>query len=121
MMKQSGDDVALVLEALKIEIERAGHSWRKMELSLNLGNGYFSHLFAGRIELKFRHVVAITEVLGLSTRDFFLRAYEVVPRPDDGSLRTLLHEVVDAELNSRGLPPRGTRAREAAQREAAQG
>ena len=67
-----------------------------MELSLNLGNGYFSHLFAGRIELKFRHVVAITEVLGLSTRDFFLRAYEVVARPEDKTLRNLLHEVVDA-------------------------
>jgi hypothetical protein len=113
-MTEPNDDLALILDALRTEIERTGRSWRKMEIALNLGNGYFSHLFAGRIELKFRHIVAITEVLGLTTRDFFLRAYEVTPRIEEPNLRSLLQDVVKSELDARGLA-----RQQAAQRQAA--
>lgn len=98
----------MTLDALKVEIQGSGYSWRKMELVLNLGNGYFSHLFAGRIDLKFRHIVAICEVLGLSTHDFFARAYGIVPRPAEGirleDLRPLMHDIVDIILTERGYP-----------------
>ncbi len=108
MWEQTRDEVQMTLDALKTEIQEAGYSWRKMELTLNLGNGYFSHLFAGRIDLKFRHIVAICEVLGLSTREFFARAYGVVPRPSGSirleDLRPLLHDIVDIVLTSRGYP-----------------
>lgn len=98
----------MTLDALKAEVQASGYSWRKLELVLNLGNGYFSHLFAGRIDLKFRHIVAICEVLGLNTHDFFSRAYGVVPRPAEAirleDLRPLMHEVVDIILTERGYP-----------------
>jgi hypothetical protein len=108
MWEQTRDEVQMTLDALKVEIQSSGYSWRKMEVVLKLGNGYFSHLFAGRIDLKFRHVVAICEVLGLSTHDFFARAYGIVPRPAEGirleELRPLMHDIVDIILTERGYP-----------------
>jgi hypothetical protein len=107
MWEGTQEEIQLVLDALRAEIEQAGHSWRKMEIELKLGNGYFSHLFAGRIDLKFRHVVAICGVLGLAPRDFFLRAYGVMPRVNpfnEATFKELLHIAVDLELTRRGYP-----------------
>jgi hypothetical protein len=107
MWEATKEDTQLVLDALRAEIEQAGHSWRKMEIALNLGNGYFSHLFAGRIDLKFRHIVAICGVLGIVPREFFLRAYGVMPRVNpvnEATFKELLHIAVDLELTLRGYP-----------------
>ncbi len=56
-------------------VDASGRSYRDLEQALGLGHGYLSHLFAGRLELKFKHVFLLGAELGLSPSDFFQRAY----------------------------------------------
>jgi hypothetical protein len=61
-----------LLEAM---VEGSGRSQSDIERSIGLGHGYLSHLFAGRLELKFKHVFLLGSELGFSPSDFFQRAY----------------------------------------------
>lgn len=67
-----------LLNLLRKMVDESGRTQRDLERALDLGHGYLSHLFAGRIDLKFKHIYLLGSELGFSPADFFLRAYSLV-------------------------------------------
>jgi hypothetical protein len=76
----SKDEIDRLRLLLRAMVETSGRTHRDIERSLHLGHGYLSHLFAGRLELKFKHVFLLGEELGFSPGEFFQRAYSPPPR-----------------------------------------
>jgi transcriptional regulator with XRE-family HTH domain len=65
------------------EITLASHrSQRDLERQLDLGNGYLSHLFKGRRELKVKHILMLGRILGFDLVTFADRAYRRRRRAD---------------------------------------
>lgn len=58
---------------------------RKTEKALGLSNGYLARVFSGKIELKYRHILDILDVVGMEPRDFFELAYPEGSRSPDSS------------------------------------
>ncbi len=88
-------------------VDASGRSYRDLEQSLGLGHGYLSHLFAGRLELKFKHVFLLGAELGLSPTEFFQRAYPPVSHELGWPLREIETALDGAQVTLR--PPPATR------------
>lgn len=73
-----------VLEELMVSSRR---SQRDLERELDLGNGYLSHLFKGRRELKVKHILMLGRVLGFDLLSFAERAYRRRGRTPDWALQ----------------------------------
>jgi transcriptional regulator with XRE-family HTH domain len=90
------EEVKRLLNVLRTSIRLLGLTNREIERRLELTPSYVSRLFAGAIELKMEHVVAITRAMGLQPWEFFELAY---PRRSDSpseafrSIRTLLRDM----------------------------
>jgi hypothetical protein len=90
------EEVKRLLNVLRTSIRLLGLTNREIERRLELTPSYLSRLFAGAIELKVEHVVAITRAMGLQPWEFFELAY---PRRSDSpseafrSIRTLLRDM----------------------------
>jgi transcriptional regulator with XRE-family HTH domain len=80
MLGVSDAEVDRLRNLLRAMVEDSGRSFRDIERSLGLGHGYLSHLFNGRLELKFKHVFLLAEELGFNPSDFFLHAYALPGR-----------------------------------------
>jgi transcriptional regulator with XRE-family HTH domain len=84
------------LNVLRTSIRLLGLTNREIERRLGLTPSYISRLFAGAIELKVEHVVAISRAMGLQPWEFFELAY---PRRSDPpsepfrAIRNLLREM----------------------------
>ncbi len=86
-------EVIRVTELLKTAIRIAGVSHREIEKRLGQSPGYLSRLFAGTIELKFRHILEIVKVIQIDPAEFFQLAYPRQPRtvsPGARKVRDLL-------------------------------
>jgi transcriptional regulator with XRE-family HTH domain len=68
-----------VLEEMTLAANR---SQRDLERQLDLGNGYLSHLFKGRRELKVKHILMLGRILGFDLVSFATRAYRRRRRTD---------------------------------------
>jgi hypothetical protein len=75
-----------VLDVLKTLMRAAQLSNLEVERELGVGSGYLSRLFAGTLELRFEHIVAIGRVLGLAPHEVFQFVY---PYPKDPPSETL--------------------------------
>jgi transcriptional regulator with XRE-family HTH domain len=73
-----------VLEELMVSSRR---SQRDLERELDLGNGYLSHLFKGRRELKVKHILMLGRVLGFDLLSFAERAYRRRGRTPEWALQ----------------------------------
>jgi hypothetical protein len=76
----SKDEIDRLRLLLRAMVEASGRTHRDIEGALGLGHGYLSHLFAGRLELKFKHVFQLGDELGFSPGEFFQLAYSPAPR-----------------------------------------
>jgi transcriptional regulator with XRE-family HTH domain len=74
------DEVKRLLNILRTSIRLLGLTNREIERRLGLTPSYVSRLFAGAIELKVEHVVAIARAMGLQPWELFELAY---PRRSD--------------------------------------
>ncbi len=75
-----------VLEELMLSSRR---SQRDLERELDLGNGYLSHLFKGRRELKVKHILMLGKVLGFDLLSFAERAYRRRGRTPEWALQQI--------------------------------
>lgn len=75
-----------VLEELMLSSRR---SQRDLERELDLGNGYLSHLFKGRRELKVKHILMLGKVLGFDLLSFAERAYRRRGRTPEWALQQM--------------------------------
>ncbi|HEY0511198.1 MAG TPA: helix-turn-helix transcriptional regulator [Thermoanaerobaculia bacterium] len=69
------EEVDRLMNVLRTAIRLLGLSNREIERRLSLTPSYISRLFAGAIELKVEHVMAITRAVGLQPWEFFELAY----------------------------------------------
>lgn len=101
------DEVKRMLNVLRTSIRLLGLTNREIERRLGLTPSYVSRLFAGAIELKVEHVVAISRAMGLQPWEFFELAY---PRRSDAptepfrAIRGLLRDMQPAS-ESAAAPP----------------
>ena len=68
-------EVERQVQSLKLLIKSCNVSVREMERRLELGAGSLNRIFAGRIELKVRHVMQILEELGVEPKAFYRLVY----------------------------------------------
>ena len=59
---------AKVLEAV---VKLSDFSTRELERRLGLGGGTLNRIFAGKIDLKLRHILLVLEVVGMKPERFF--------------------------------------------------
>jgi transcriptional regulator with XRE-family HTH domain len=85
-----------VVDVLKRLIRAADLRNRDVERRLGLSASYLSRLFAGNIELRFEHIVAIGGAIGLEPRDVFRFLYPYPkdpPTPAAARLREILNRL----------------------------
>lgn len=82
------DDVRRAIKLLEGVMRVEGVSKRGMDERLNKAPGYVAQVLSGRLELKFRHILAILEALEIEPRVFF-RALFPEPGEAAGSARMI--------------------------------
>jgi hypothetical protein len=65
------EEPARPLELLAELVARSGHTQREVERALGVGHGWLRLLFAGKSELKVRHILDLAELLGFTSGQFF--------------------------------------------------
>jgi transcriptional regulator with XRE-family HTH domain len=64
-----------LLGALQREVERSGVDLKELAARVGRADGYFSHLFKGRIALTAEHIFTVLLAIGAKPADFFGRVY----------------------------------------------
>lgn len=64
-----------LLEALQREVERSGVDLKELAARVGRADGYFSHLFKGRITLTAEHIFTVLLAIGVGPEDFFGKKY----------------------------------------------
>jgi len=62
-------------EALQRAVERSGVDLKELAARVGRADGYFSHLFKGRITLTSEHIFAVLLGIGVKPEDFFGRLF----------------------------------------------
>ena len=75
------EEIKRLLNVLRTAMKILDITNREVEKKLGLSYGYLSRLFAGAIELKMEHILAICEAIGLRPAEFFHLAYPRVQVP----------------------------------------
>jgi hypothetical protein len=60
-----------LLEALQRAVERSGVELKELSARVGRADGYFTHLFKGRITLTAEHIYTVLLAIGHSPADFF--------------------------------------------------
>jgi transcriptional regulator with XRE-family HTH domain len=64
-----------LLEALQREVERSKVDLKELAARVGRADGYFSHLFKGRITLTAEHIFTVLLAIGVNPDDFFGKRY----------------------------------------------
>lgn len=78
-------EVERLRRLLEETVRASGRSQRDVERSLGFSQGYLTQLFNGRLELRVKHIVLITDELGPGPGEFFRAAYPPLGRELDGA------------------------------------
>ena len=70
-----------LLEALQRAVDRSGVDLKELAARVGRADGYFSHLFKGRITLTAEHIYAVLLAIGANPADFFVTMYGKEGRP----------------------------------------
>ena len=69
------DEVRRATKLLETVMQAAGLTRKELDQRLGAGPGYVSQVLTGRMELKFRHIVTILQVLDVDPSVFFQTLY----------------------------------------------
>ncbi|HVR99866.1 MAG TPA: helix-turn-helix transcriptional regulator [Thermoanaerobaculia bacterium] len=69
------EEVARLRSLLRDAIKLSKRSNREVEKALGLSGGYLSRLFAGVMDLRVEHILAVCAVIGFPPAEFFRAAY----------------------------------------------
>lgn len=118
MEERDRQEIQRLSALLEDACHRSRRSRRDLERALGVGHGYLNHLFAGRMDLKVRHIFQILRELNLDPGPFLRDAFalpEAAPAPpvqdpapeepaarkkvlDRSLFKELLREIVRDEL-----------------------
>jgi transcriptional regulator with XRE-family HTH domain len=98
-----------VLTILKTTMRVLGYSNRDIERRLELSGSYLSRLFSGEIDLRFSHVVNISQAMGLAPEEVLLLAYPPTPAAKSEAARRLAASLESLEPKETPRVPRRTR------------
>src|ERR1044071_1706745 len=65
------DEVTRAAKLLETMMKMAGVNRQELDQRMGAGRGYSSQVLSGRMELKYRHVLAMLEALGVEPATFF--------------------------------------------------
>lgn len=75
IQREAKDLSETLLEALRREVVRSGVDLKELAARVGRADGYFSHLFKGRITLTAEHIFSVLLAIGVSPDDFFGKKY----------------------------------------------
>lgn len=98
------DEVRRATKLLETVMQTAGLTRKELDQRLGAGSGYVSQVLTGRMELKFRHVLAILHALDVDPSVFFQTLY---PGDRPSSDQTVMEEFLKRfqKLGLGGTPP----------------
>jgi transcriptional regulator with XRE-family HTH domain len=71
IQRESKEKVDVLREALVRAVERSGVELKELSARVGRADGYFSHLFKGRISLTAEHIFTVLLAIGVSPTEFF--------------------------------------------------
>ena len=94
---------ARLLELLAELVARSGKTQREIERSLGVSHGWLRLLFAGKAELKVRHICDLGAQLGFTPGQFFRQAYPTEMGSALDQVRRNVNEILPPKLRRRQL------------------
>jgi hypothetical protein len=83
------EETARVLSVIRIMLRILDITNRDVEKNLHLSYGYLSRLFAGTIDLKASHLLAIAQCIGLQPAELFRLLYPQLPARETQTAKKL--------------------------------
>jgi transcriptional regulator with XRE-family HTH domain len=100
------DDVRRATKLLETVMQAAGLTRKDLDQRLGAGPGYVSQVLTGRMELKFRHVLAILHALDVEPSVFFQTLYpEDRPSTDAVVMEEFLRRFQKLGFGAPPVPP----------------
>jgi transcriptional regulator with XRE-family HTH domain len=98
-----------MIKVLKTAMRVLGYKYQDVEKKLGVAPGYMGRLFRGVIQLRFDHIVEITQAIGLKPEEIFQLAFPQPPQPpSEGAQR--LRQMAHSLPGTSGLSPEPTEA-----------
>ena len=100
------DDVRRATKLLETVMQAAGLTRKDLDQKLGAGPGYVSQVLTGRMELKFRHILAILRALEVEPSIFFQTLYpEHRPASDAVVMEEFLRRFQKLGFGAQPAPP----------------
>jgi DNA-binding transcriptional regulator YdaS (Cro superfamily) len=100
------DEVRRATKLLETVMQASGLTRKDLDLKLGAGPGYVSQVLTGRMELKFRHVLAVLRALEVEPNVFFQTLYpEHRPATDAVVMEEFLRRFQKLGFGSQSAPP----------------
>jgi len=100
------DDVRRATKLLETVMQAAGLTRKDLDQKLGAGPGYVSQVLTGRMELKFRHILAILRALEIEPSIFFQTLYpEDRPSSDAVVMEEFLRRFQKLGFGAQPAPP----------------
>lgn len=100
------DEVRRATKLLETVMQAAGLTRKDLDQRLNAGPGYVSQVLTGRMELKFRHILAILRALEVEPSVFFQTLYpENRPATDSAVMEEFLRRFQKLGFGVQPAPP----------------
>src|SRR5437763_7560326 len=105
------DEIRRATKLLATLVQIAGLDRQDLDRLLGQGRGYASQVLTGRVELKYRHILAILDVVDVEPGIFFRVLYPEPDEPRQGAGGRVMERLLE-RLNQAGYPGRPSAAAE---------
>jgi DNA-binding transcriptional regulator YdaS (Cro superfamily) len=100
------DEVRRATKLLETVMQASGLTRKDLDLKLGAGPGYVSQVLTGRMELKFRHILAVLRALEVEPNVFFQTLYpEHRPATDAVVMEEFLRRFQKLGFGNQSAPP----------------
>jgi len=89
------DEIRRATKLLATLVQIAGLERQELDRLLGQGRGYASQVLTGRVELKYRHILAILEVVDVEPGIFFRVLYPEPDEPRQGAGGRVMERLLD--------------------------
>jgi transcriptional regulator with XRE-family HTH domain len=83
------EEVRRLAQVLSTVVNVVGRTRQSVEQELGLSSGYMSKILGGTVDLRARHILAISEAVGMDPANFFALAYPRQERQDSETRRII--------------------------------
>ena len=103
-MTQYGEHM---IQVLKTAMKVLGFTYQDVEKKLGVAPGYLSRLFRGVMELRFDHVVEISEAIGVKPEELLQMAFPPQPRTSSEAIRLVSNRLYQDLVLQEPVPEPG--------------